>query len=196
MIRLPKSIKISLFILLGLFLIVFFTWFFYQDVTNVRLARLSNKVETTSDVPSFTLKEGDTRKFNEILDKWQAFGKDKFYLYSTRGYVSPEKILFHLTDQQQPYEWVHLNDAKGKVVKSVGEKWDKNTKALDLYFFIDPEILKDAHPSALDKIYTELVLSTLYHRTHKDDKTPIAKIQPEVYAFSKANKFPFSLERK
>lgn len=154
-----------------------------------------SQVEIVSDVPSFSLKKDNIEKFSEILREWAVFNEKNFFLHSLNQFVSPRKIVFHLTDKQQAYQFFYDFNTD-KVIMSVGEEWDDNEKVLNLSFYIDPIILEKGEISIVSKNFNSLILRVLYYRTHKGDKNLIEAANKYIDYFTNEDKFPFVLEKK
>ena len=153
-----------------------------------------SKIEIISDVPNFTVKKDKVEKFSEVLRDWRVFSEDNFYLHSLDKSVSPAKIIFHLTDKKQPYQFVYENNTD-KVIQSVGEEWDEKKRTLNLFFHVDSSILSTGEVSSIDKMFNDFILIVLYSRTHKGDPGYIKETEKLLSAFLKV-KHPFILNRK
>ena len=153
-----------------------------------------SKIEIISDVPNFTVKKDKVEKFSEVLRDWRVFSEDNFYLHSLDKSVSPAKIIFHLTDKKQPYQFVYENNTD-KVIQSVGEEWDEEKRTLNLLFHVDSSILSTGEVSSIDKMFNDFILIVLYSRTHKGDPGYIKETEKLLSAFLKV-KHPFILNRK
>ena len=116
-----------------------------------------SKIEIISDVPNFTVKKDKVEKFSEVLRDWRVFSEDNFYLHSLDKSVSPAKIIFHLTDKKQPYQFVYENNTD-KVIQSVGEEWDEEKRTLNLFFHVDSSILSTGEVSSIDKMFNDFIL--------------------------------------
>ena len=201
MIHCPKSIKIILWVLLGLGLTIWFAWFFLLKTKPSSLSPdYSSKLEVVSDIPGFAIKEGDMGQFYGVLKEWEVFEGNKFWLRSASPseavLVTPKKIILHLTDQEQPYNKV-LDKEGGELIMSTGEKW--NGENLDLLIFLPSPLSTKESNETLSYLFNRAVFHALYDRTHSSQYILERANSAEKYfvAFRKVNKnLPFKVERK
>lgn len=152
-----------------------------------------SKIEIVSDVPNFTVKKDKVEKFYEVLRDWRVFSDNNFYLHSLDKSVSPAKIIFHLTDKKQPYQFVYENNSD-KIIQSVGEEYDEDKKTLSLFFHVDSSILSTGELSSINKMFNEFIIIALYTRTHKGDQEYMENTKELISSF--VSKQPFILNRK
>lgn len=201
MIHCPKSIKIILWILLGLGITTWIVWFFLPKAKPSSLSSdYSAKIEVVSDIPGFIVKEGDMGQFYGVLKEWEVFGENKFWLRSASPseviLATPKKIVLHLTDQEQLYNKVFDKESE-ELIKSSGEKW--NGEDLDLLIFLSPPLFIKEDNETLSYFFNQAVFFVLYDRTHSSKYVLERANVAEKYfvSFRKVNKnLPFKVERK
>lgn len=202
MLNCPKAIKILLIVLAALSVIASIIFFFFPDLLKPRKSIISekmfreidSKVEAVSQIPNIKIKEDDSEKFVESVNEWEVFGEGKFFLNSIEDFISPNKIIFYLTDQQQLYNWVYLGDSSD-VILSLGEGWDENNKNLDLYVYIDPLILKNNSIKNANKMLNSYILNVLYERTHREELEYYRSSQGHIFDLLSEGRLPFNLEK-
>jgi len=153
------------------------------------------RVEVVSDVPNFVVSKNEIEKFDEILREWGIFEENNFFLHSLERRVSLGNLVIHLTDKQQPYQFVYKGSTD-EVINSVGESWDEENRKLDLFFHVSSNLLNNVQLSAINENFNGLILVILYNRTHKGDADYIKKAKDYIDYFSEIKQFPFALERK
>lgn len=195
------------FVYTSLFLIFLFTVFIiFAQITLHRFGEeeqeaLSTdvkplaKIEVVSDVSGFTVRKNEIGRFDEILREWGIFEENNFFLYSLEQQVSLEKLVIHLTDKQQPYQFVYKGNTD-EVINSVGENWEEKTKRLDLFLHADSTLLNNVQLPIVNQNFNGFVLIILYNRTHKGYADYIEKAKEYIDYFSDAGQFPFIVEKK
>jgi hypothetical protein len=176
---LPRWLKIVFWVFLGLGLTSWIVWFFLPESKSSDLSRAySSKIDIVSDIPGFTVEKKNMEQFYEYLREWRIFdGEKRLLLYEDSQFVTPQKITFHLTDQEQPYNKIYIkNTENGEKIhyKSIGEKWDEKTKNLDIFLFINPGFFDNRDITELIKVFNHLVLFSLYIRAYHSENVNIA----------------------
>jgi len=224
----PRWLKISLLSLLGFVIAGWLVWFFFSSqitsffksrfvsLPKIELAEegfpvrvYSSLIEVVSDIPGLKVEKVDMTKFNELLKEWDVFGQNKMFLYVlqeinpndiSKTFITPKKIILHLTDKEQRYNKTQIKGSEGKsvLISSVGEVWDADLKVLELYFHTTipetriSEILPEAQATIAaaqaklitdeeilnlqNKYFNQLALMALYDRTHIKEKDHPAKL--------------------
>jgi hypothetical protein len=175
------------------------------------LEPLSSKIEVVSDIPGFTIQKADMSKFEEYLKEWGVFGENRVWLrgmnqgLTSIKFISPEKIILHLTNQEQAYNKVFMEGGE-ELFESVGENWNEKEETLDLFLYLHPslysktegeEIPEQEIMTLFNDQFNTLVFISLYDRSHfLPEMKMYEAIEGYIRVLSTNNKLPFKVERK
>lgn len=183
-------------ILLGL-LIFFLLLAIVIPVVFYFISIAQKPIEIVNNSKYYRVDHHTSREFNEYLDKWDFWGRDKVYLGTHGKKYTVKKIKIYLTDTRQPYYEIRLSD--GTVFGSSMSENVDDRGTLILKIYMNPEVISVKNQEYLTNLFLFSVVSRLYAISHANqlDQEKFLQIG-QVYSYfsNKKHNNPFFLKKR